>query len=158
MKEPHKAGKAVLVGITIPIFIYVITVVMVIGALSIDGVVIRTWPTLDLIRSFELTGLIFERFDSLLLVVWIMQMFASFTINHYAASLGLSQLFQKNIHPFMYGLLPVIYLISMIPKNINDVFKLGDVIGNIALVLFGFLPLLLLIISKIKGVKYETNL
>lgn len=46
----------------------------------------------------------------------------------------------------------------MIPKNINDVFKLGDVIGNIALVLFGFLPLLLLIISKIKGVKYETNL
>ncbi|GAB1802718.1 spore germination protein [Priestia megaterium] len=158
MKEPHKAGKAVLVGITIPIFIYVITVVMVIGALSIDGVVIRTWPTLDLIRSFELTGLIFERFDSLLLVVWIMQMFASFTINHYAASLGLSQLFQKNIHPFMYGLLPVIYLISMIPKNINDVFKLGDVIGNIALVLFGFLPLLLLIISKVKGVKYETNL
>ncbi|WP_394557801.1 spore germination protein [Priestia aryabhattai] len=158
MKEPHKAGKAVLVGITIPIFIYVITVVMVIGALSIDGVVIRTWPTLDLIRSFELTGLIFERFDSLLLVVWIMQMFASFTINHYAASLGLSQLFKKNIHPFMYGLLPVIYLISMIPKNINDVFKLGDMIGNIALVLFGFLPLLLLIISKVKGVKYETNL
>ncbi|MGP0686210.1 spore germination protein [Priestia aryabhattai] len=158
MKEPHKAGKAVLVGITIPLIIYVITVVMVIGALSVDGVVTRTWPTLDLIRSFELTGLIFERFDSLLLVVWIMQMFTSFTVNHYAASLGLSQLFQKNIHPFMYGVLPVIYLISMIPKNINDVFKVGDMVGNAALVLFGFLPLLLLIISKVKGRKYETNL
>jgi len=158
MKEPHKAGKAVLVGITIPLFIYVITVVMVIGALSVDGVVTRTWPTLDLIRSFELTGLIFERFDSLLLVVWIMQMFTSFTVNHYAASLGLSQLFQKNIHPFMYGVLPVIYLISMIPKNINDVFKVGDMVGNAALVLFGFLPMLLLIISKVKGRKYETNL
>ncbi|MEH6881635.1 spore gernimation protein, partial [Priestia megaterium] len=76
----------------------------------------------------------------------------------YAASLGLSQLFQKNIHPFMYGVLPVIYLISMIPKNINDVFKVGDMVGNAALVLFGFLPLLLLIISKVKGRKYETNL
>ena len=48
MKEPNKAVKAVLVGISIPLIFYVITVVMVIGALSIDGVVTRTWPTLDL--------------------------------------------------------------------------------------------------------------
>ncbi|MDY0941588.1 MULTISPECIES: spore germination protein [Priestia] len=157
MKEPHKAVKAVLVGVMIPLCLYVIAVVMVIGALSVDGVVTRTWPTLDLIRSFELTGLIFERFDSLLLVVWIMQMFTCFNIGHYSASLGLSQLFQKDIRLFMYGLLPIIYLISMIPKTINDVFKLGDMIGNVALVLFGALPLLLLIISKVKGVKYETN-
>lgn len=58
----------------------------------------------------------------------------------------------------MYGVLPVIYLISMIPRNINDVFKLGDMVGNAALILFGFLPVLLLIISKIKGRKYETSL
>src|SRR6478609_518781 len=158
MKEPNKAVKAVLVGTAIPLLLYVITVVMVIGAFSVGGVVTRTWPTLDLIRSYELTGLIFERFDSLLLVVWIMQMFTSFTVNHYAASLGLSQLFKKNIHPFMYGVLPVIYLISMVPRNINDVFKLGDMVGNAALILFGFLPVLLLIISKIKGKKYETSL
>ncbi|MGG3182380.1 spore germination protein [Priestia megaterium] len=158
MKEPNKAVKAVLVGTAIPLAIYVITIVMVIGAFSVDGVVTRTWPTLDLIRSYELTGLIFERFDSLLLVVWIMQMFTSFNVNHYAASLGLSQLFQKNAHPFMYAVLPVIYLISMIPRNINDVFKLGDMVGNAALILFGFLPLLLLIISKIRGRKYETSL
>ncbi|MFF2593150.1 spore germination protein [Priestia megaterium] len=158
MKEPNKAVKAVLVGTAIPLLLYVITVVMVIGAFSVGGVVTRTWPTLDLIRSYELTGLIFERFDSLLLVVWIMQMFTSFTVNHYAASLGLSQLFKKNIHSFMYGVLPVIYLISMVPRNINDVFKLGDMVGNAALILFGFLPVLLLIISKIKGKKYETSL
>ncbi|MFP7159410.1 spore germination protein [Priestia aryabhattai] len=158
MKEPNKAVKAVLIGITIPLIIYVITIVMVIGVLSVDTVVTRTWPTLDLIRSFEINGLIFERFDSLLLVVWMMQMFTCFILSHYCASLGLAQFFQKDIHPFMYGSLPIIYLISMMPKNINDVFKLADMIGNVALVLFGFLPLFLLIISKLKGVKYETNL
>jgi len=57
---------------------YVITVIMVIGAFSVDGVVTRTWPTLDLM--LEITGLIFERFESLLLVIWMMQMFSSFTI------------------------------------------------------------------------------
>lgn len=88
MKKPDKAVKVVLVGLSIPLIFYVITVVMVIGALSIDGVVMKTWPTLELMRSFEIPGLIFERFESFLLVIWIMQIFATFTITFYAASLG----------------------------------------------------------------------
>jgi len=157
MNQPKKAVKAMLVGVSIPLIFYVITVVMVIGALSIDGVVLRTWPTLDLIRSFEISGLIFERFESFLLVVWIMQIFATFTITYFAASLGLAQLSKKSIHPFMFGLLPILYIIAMVPKNMNDLFKLGDFVGNVALFLFGLLPLLLLIISRIKGGKYETT-
>ncbi|MGG0790721.1 spore germination protein [Peribacillus simplex] len=156
MNQPKKAVKALLVGVSIPLIFYVITVVMVIGALSVDGVVLRTWPTLDLIRSFEISGLIFERFESLLLAVWIMQIFATFTITYFAAALGLAQLTKKSIHPFMFGLLPILYIIAMIPKNMNDLFKQGDFVGNIALFLFGLLPLLLLIISRIKGGKYET--
>ncbi|WP_209122701.1 spore germination protein [Alkalihalobacillus sp. BA299] len=157
MEQPNKAVKVVLVGIGIPVLFYVITVVMVIGALSVDGVIMRTWPTFDLIRSFEITGLIFERFESLLLVIWIMQIFSTFTITYYAAALGLAQLFQKNIHPFMYGLLPVIYIIAMIPKNTNDVHTLGDMIGNAALFLFGALPLLLLVVSKLKEGKNDAK-
>jgi spore germination protein len=156
MNQPKKAVKALLVGVSIPLIFYVITVVMVIGALSVDGVVLRTWPTLDLIRSFEISGLIFERFESLLLGVWIMQIFATFTITYFAAALGLAQLTKKSIHPFMFGLLPILYIIAMIPKNMNDLFKQGDFVGNIAMFLFGLLPLLLLIISRIKGGKYET--
>lgn len=151
MKQPNKAVKAVLVGIGIPLIFYLMTVVMVIGGLSVDGVVTRTWPTMDLIRSFEITGLVFERYDSLLLTIWIMQIFTSFTIGYYAAALGLAQLFKKNIYSFMYGLLPVIYIVSMIPKNVNDVFNLGDMIGKVALFLIGIMPLLLLIISRLKG-------
>ncbi|MDQ0200181.1 spore germination protein [Neobacillus ginsengisoli] len=153
MQNPNKAIKSVLIGVSVPLIFYVITVVMVIGALSVDEVVTRTWPTLDLIRSFELTGLIFERFDSLLLVVWIMQMFTTFTISFYVATVGLAQLSNKNVRSFMYGLLPLIYVISMTPKNINYLFKLGDMIGNFALFLFGLLPLPLLIIARWKGRK-----
>ncbi|MBT2667575.1 spore germination protein [Bacillus sp. ISL-4] len=155
MKEPKKAVKALLVGVSIPLIFYLITVVMVIGGLSVDGVVTRTWPTLDLIRSFEVTGLIFERYESLLLVIWIMQMFSAFTIFYYGAALGLAQLFKKSIRPFMYGLLPVIYIIAMIPKNTNDMFKFGDLQGNVALYLFGLLPLVLLMVSRWKVRKHE---
>lgn len=157
MKQPNKAVKAVLIGISIPLIFYVITVVMVIGALSVEGVVTRTWPTIDLMRSFEMPGLLFERFESLLLVIWIMKMFTCFNVGHYAASLGLAQLFQKNIHPFMFGLLPVIYIISMIPKSTNDLFKLGDIMGNFALFLFGLQPLLLLLVLRLKKRKQEVK-
>ena len=116
MEQRNKAVKAILVGISIPLIFYVITVVMVIGALSIDGVVTRTWPTIDLMRSFEISGLIFERFESLLLVIWIMQIFATYTISYYAAALGLAQLFKKGIHPFIFALIPIIYIIAMTSK------------------------------------------
>ncbi|MEH6892633.1 spore germination protein [Bacillus sp. JJ864] len=157
MEKPNKGVKVVLVGTAIPLIFYVITVVMVIGAFSIDGVITRTWPTFDLMRSFEIPGLIFERFESLLLVIWIMQIFSTYTICYYAAALGLAQLFKKNIHSFMYGLLPVVYVIALIPKNTNDLFKLGDMIGNTALFLFGVLPILLLMIVRWRKGKNETK-
>lgn len=153
MQQPEKAVKVVLIGVSIPLLFYVITVVMVIGALSIDGVITSTWPALELMRSFEIPGLIFERFESLLLVIWIMQIFTTFTITYYAAALGMALLFKKKVHPFIYGLIPVIYIIAMVPKNINDLFKLGDIIGNVALILFAVLPLILLIISRLRGGK-----
>jgi spore germination protein len=43
----------------------------------------------------------------------------------------------------------------MIPKNINEVFKMADIIGNFSLPLFSIMPLVLFIISKVKERKYE---
>ncbi|MED4584438.1 spore germination protein [Brevibacillus choshinensis] len=159
MKTPNKATKAVLVGISLPLVFYLITVVIVVGAFSIDGVVTRTWPTIDLIRSFEMTGILFERFESLLLVLWIMQIFSSFSIAYYAASLGLSQIFGQKIRRFQYGLLPLLYIIAMTPKDLNQVFALGNMVGNAALFLFGVLPLFLLIIShwRVKRVDAKSS-
>ncbi|MCM3689734.1 GerAB/ArcD/ProY family transporter [Neobacillus niacini] len=155
MKEKNNITKVPLVGVGIPIIFYTITVVIVIGSISVDAVVSQTWPVLTFIRSFEITGLLFERFDSLILVIWIMQIFASYVIALFIATLGLNQIFPKSTHAFIYSLIPLIYLVSMIPKNINEVFKMAEMIGNLALYLFFIMPLFLFIISKVKERKYE---
>jgi spore germination protein len=157
MKQPDKSVKVVIIATAIPLVFYVVTVVMVIGAFSIDGVVTRTWPTIDLIRSYEFSGLVFERFDSLLLAVWVMQIFSTFIISYFAVSLGLAQLFKKEMLPFTFGVLPIIYIIAMTPKNVNDLFTLGDWIGNAAVFLFGILPLLLLIITRLRRKKDDAK-
>lgn len=150
MSFPKKGMKAMSAGILTSLGIYLITLIMVLGGLSIDGVVTKTWPTLDLMRSFEMEGLIFERFESLLLVIWIMQIFSTYTITHYAASLGCAQLLKKKMQPFMLGMLPVIYIIAMVPQSLDQAFKLGDFLGSASIYLFGAVPVLLLLLCIVR--------
>lgn len=155
MQEQDQIKKAVLIGIGIPLIFYAVIVVMVVGALSVDGVLTQTWPVLTFIRSFEITGLFFERFDSLLLVIWIMQLFSSFIVFYYAASMGLAQLTRKDIRLFNWALIPIVYIIAMLPKNINSLFALGDWLGKYTFCLFGVFPALLLIVSIVRRGKHE---
>ncbi|MFB7139744.1 GerAB/ArcD/ProY family transporter [Gottfriedia sp. NPDC056225] len=151
MKDKKKITKAIVYGISIPFVFYSITVVAVVGAFSVDGVLLQTWPVLTYIRSYDIQGLIVERFDSLLLVIWIMQIFATYIISFYIGSLGMAQIFnKKNMKPFMFGTLPFIYIIAMIPKDINDTLIMADAIGNTAFYLYGIIPLLLLVISFVR--------
>ncbi|NUU75409.1 spore germination protein [Paenibacillus xylanilyticus] len=151
MKSPEKGNKAIIWGTAIPTLIYLVTVVMVVGSLSINGMKTRTWPTLDLMRSFEIQGLIFERFESLLLVIWIMQIFSTFTITLYAASIGCAQLFKrKEILGVMFILVSFIYLVAFLPNDVNETFALGDFVGKASIYLFGILPTLLLLISLVR--------
>lgn len=152
MDKPKKAMRVLVVGTCIPVFFYVAAVVLTIGAFSVDGVVTRTWPFLDLIRSFEVDYLIFERFESLLLVIWIMQIFCTFCIAFYGAALGMSQILNKKFHNCLFALLPVVYVISEIIPSINALFAFGTGIGNWAIVLFGCMPLPLLIIARLRRI------
>ncbi|WP_163100430.1 spore germination protein [Peribacillus alkalitolerans] len=153
MQKQKQAKKATLIGIGIPMVFYVHTLIMVVGALSVSGVLTQTWPVLSFVRSFEITGFFFERFDSLLLVIWIMQLFSTFTIAYFVAVLGLSQLFGKSFHPFSYMVLPVIFLLSMIPTNINELFIMGDWVGKFSIRFFSLISLLLLFVSMIRRKK-----
>lgn len=155
MEHPQQAVKAVLIGFCIPLILYLVTVVMVIGGLTIDSVITSTWPTIDLVRSIEVSGFFFERFEFPLLVIWLMQMFCNFCGFFFNASLGISQVFQVKIQRVILALMPIIFICTMLPKRINDIFGVGDAIGNMGIILFILLPVLLsivLIIRK-KGLK-----
>lgn len=150
MKAPEKGMNALRFGIWIPVLINVITVVFVIGGLGIYATANTTFPTLTLVRSYEYPGLIFERFESLMLVIWIMQMFTSFSITHYAASLGCSAMFKPKRTSIMFVLLPLIYLLSMTPKDLLEVVAVGNFLGIFSLTLFGGVPPILLLISILR--------
>jgi spore germination protein len=85
--------------------------------------------------------------------VWILQIFTTLSLCHYFAGLGLRHVFANEnwFRPFVYGLLPVIYGLGWVPTTINDVFAVGDLLGYLLLGLIVVIPLLLLIIAKMRG-------
>jgi len=157
MQHPEKAIKAVVAGISVPVILYFFTIVFVIGGMSTDAVLRSTWPTIDLLRSFEVSGLFFERLEFPFLVIWTLQMFCNFTCYYYGATIGISQLFNLKYRSVIFGVMPALYISAVIPHRINDVFEVGDLIGWSAAWLFFLIPLPLSIIWLIrrKGLKHN---
>lgn len=152
MEKPRHAIRAVLAGIAIPMLFYMLTVIVVVGVLTIDDVVTLTFPTIELVRSFELTGIFFERYESFLFAVWILQIFTTLSLCHYLSGLGLSQLFRKQkMKLILYGLLPVMFVVALLPNNINDVFTLGYYISYWMIGMAIVIPSLLFAIAKMRG-------
>ncbi|BFT73881.1 GerAB/ArcD/ProY family transporter [Paenibacillus sp. P36] len=157
MSRPEKAGKALLAGISISVFVYLITMIVVLGGIPYEQVATLTWPAISIVRSYELTGFFLERYESLLIVVRLIQVFTGFVMYQYIVSLGLSQTFKKAYYRYIYAVLPVIFIIAMYPKSINQVKALGDIVGSIFFGIIGLLAPILLIITVLRKISYVQN-
>ncbi|MCR8660586.1 GerAB/ArcD/ProY family transporter [Paenibacillus endoradicis] len=136
LNEPKKAIKSFSLGLGLVVVIYMIALILVIGSLSLEAGMLSTWPTIDLVRNYELKGFFFERIEILFLVIWVMQLFCTFSSMYYGASLGLSHVLRYKKRPIILGLLPVCYIFTMVPRNINDITVLGYVISYYCMLLF----------------------
>lgn len=157
MEKKDKAWTALVAGIAIPTIFYAFTCLMVVGGLGVHYVKTLTFPTLALLRSFEVTGILFERFESFLLGVWITQIFTTYVGMHFFASLGLSQITGKNMRYFTYGLAPVIFLIAMTPKDINEFLTMGDFFSYTQVFIVAVLVPLALVIAWLKKQLFSSN-
>lgn len=148
MEKPEKAGRIMGLGIGMAAVFYSTAVILCIGAFTVDGVMTRTWPFFDLSRSVEVKFLLLERFESFLLAIWIMQIFAIFSIVFSIAALGLTQIMKISRAKSLYVLLPVIYLISQLPKDMSELIIFGGWIGKAHFALFSCMPIFLFMLSR----------
>ncbi|MCH5583761.1 spore germination protein [Shimazuella sp. AN120528] len=150
LKEPQKAVKVSIIGIVIPLFFYVTTFLLTIGSLGVEGTVIKTWPVIEVFRQFEYTGILFERFETFMLAIWILKIFTSFIVSYFFAVIGFSQLANIEMVSIIYFTAPIIYLITMSPKNINDLFHFGNLFGYIGACFIILVPTALFLITICK--------
>lgn len=117
----------------------------------------QMWPVLEMMDTINLPGSFIERQDAFIMTFWIISIFMIVNSSIFFSSLILKDTIKKGTHKtYIYLFIPIIYLISLIPKNIGEVYKYMELFYKYFGILYLFLiPLILLIIAKFRGVKNE---
>ncbi|MGF7534434.1 spore germination protein [Bacillus mexicanus] len=132
MRNPKQAKKAVALGIMTSTVFYSITLLIVIGSMSVAEAKTVTWPTISLIHALEVPGIFIERFDVFLQLTWTAQQFACMLGSFKGAHIGLTEIFHlknKNNAWLLTAMLAVTFFLTLYPKRLNDVFHYGTLLG-----------------------------
>ncbi|MCY9065531.1 spore germination protein [Bacillus inaquosorum] len=149
MKKKKYTFRYASIGFLIPIVLYILTYIIVVGALTAPEVKTLIWPTISLFQSFELKGIFIERFESFLLIVWIIQFFTTFVIYGYFAANGLKKTFGLSTKKSMMLIGAAVYYFSLWPDDSNQVMMYSDYLGYIFIGVF-LLPFILFFIVALK--------
>ncbi|MCT4545169.1 MAG: spore germination protein [Vallitalea sp.] len=113
----------------------------------------QIWPVMTIMQSIRLPGALIQRQDALMVSFWIMTVFL--LINGYLFFAGLlikkiANLKEQNF--LILPLIPIVYLISLMPDNIVETYEWLTFMNRYVSLLFLLpIPLILLIAAKIKG-------
>ncbi|MGG4455463.1 GerAB/ArcD/ProY family transporter [Brevibacillus porteri] len=154
MKNPQEGARAVTLGLSIPILLYMTIYMFVIGVFSADVATNLTYPTIELAKEVEIPGGFFERVESIFFTIWIMTIFNTCAMWLDITVLNLSSMF-FNVHKTVWVLIlsPVIYFVAMLPQNLVDFFTFADSVTYFGIAVVYLCPILLLVIAVLRGVK-----
>ena len=153
MKNKNKIVSYGIAGMVVPIIIYTSLVFVAIG---IDGALATSdliYPTVQLARRIALLGSFIEKFDIFFIIFWILAVFTSAITFLYMASISVTRLAGlRNYKPFIFMLVPFIYIIAILPQNIVQISMLtqsADYAG--ILMVSSSVPMLLISLIRKKG-------
>lgn len=154
MRKPEKAPVASLVGVGIPLLLYLAVYLATIGVFTNDGAANIQYPTVELAKEIEIPGQFFERFESVFFTIWLMTVFNTTSVALDIATICMRSLFAKlrKISAICIAL-PLMYVVGMLPEDVGEVGTFGEWLSYFGLALVSFVPLSLLLIAKAKGVK-----
>ncbi|ERI94835.1 spore germination protein [Clostridiales bacterium oral taxon 876 str. F0540] len=111
------------------------------------------WPTITLIRAIVIPGAFIERWEGIVMALWVLFYFTTFVNMYYFSGDIVKEAFKLHDIKLSSALIaPIIYIIALYPQNIAEVYDTSSKITPI-LSAFSFiiLPLILLFTSKLKG-------
>ncbi|UKS23869.1 spore germination protein [Paenibacillus sp. HWE-109] len=158
MNCPQKAPKAVVIGVFLPVVGYTVIYLTCVGVFSQMALMEITYPVVELAKEVYIPGEFFERLESIFFTIWIMAAFTTTVMAYDCTIYALQSLFTKPKHKtWVFVLSPIIYLMSMLPKNMSDFSKMGPIISYFGIVVSMLFPMLIHIVAKLRGVKSDVS-
>lgn len=152
MKTPNKALKASFWGIFISGGLYLLFVIATVAVFGPEEIKQIFWPTLELARTTTLPGNILQRLDVIFLAVWVTAVFTTLFSSYYFTIHSVKELFSLKDHKLLsYFILPFVFIIAMIPRDILQMYEIIQYVGRIGLLITILYPGLLLFIDFFRG-------
>lgn len=144
--------KSSLKGLAIVGIIYTGIFIVTLGQYGSKQLQRQTFPTLSFIKEIDLPGFFIENLDGFVIAVWILIIFATMGAYYYSAGKVLACLSAtKNHDIFILPLLPIIYIISLLPENIVTLEeKLGNAVNYTGIIVILLVPAIIYSIGYFK--------
>ncbi|WP_373895268.1 GerAB/ArcD/ProY family transporter [Virgibacillus natechei] len=154
VKQPAKAPKKAVLGMCIPIVLYILLFVVSIGVFGNAVTSNLLYPVIELGKVVEVPGGFFQRFESVFFVIWIMAIFNSTAMALDIGVFAMNSIFKNTLKvKLIFILAPIVYFISMYPETIVEVDTFAKIVGYTAFLFTVFTAVLLLVTAKWRGVK-----
>ncbi|MFL0195576.1 Ger(x)C family spore germination protein [Clostridium sp. WILCCON 0269] len=149
VKNKSSINKIALKSVIFITLFYVIVVVFVLAIFSKEQTKILLWPTITMINSINIQGAFIERWEGIVMAIWIIFYFTTFSNVYYLSSDIIRDVFKLDDIKLSSAIIaPAIYIVALYPQNIAELYSIGDkfvpvlflysvVILPIAILLFG---------------------
>ncbi|CAG7619151.1 endospore germination permease [Paenibacillus allorhizosphaerae] len=154
MKQPRKPVKLAVIGMGIPVVLYLVFFLVTIAVLGLEVTSNVPFPSIELAKynEIQVLGMIFERFESVFFVVWIMAIISTAMIGLDVAVVGLQSVFPRmNKRNWIFMLTPFVYVASFVPKDQSELNAFGNFLSYTGLVTGCVIPTILLIVALKKN-------
>ena len=150
--EPNKSLGYSVKGIAFVMIIYLVTFFITLSEFGVHELKRQVWPSITLMREIDLPGFFIENIDAIIMTLWILVIFGTMGPIMYASGVALSKVFNTKKHDFfILPLVPIIYLLSLIPENLSKTYMYMEKTTNyLAIFVIFIFPLGLYIISLLK--------
>ncbi|MBU5590290.1 spore germination protein [Clostridium sp. MSJ-4] len=152
VKNKCTANKASIKAIGFTTVFYGIINIFCIAILSREETKKLLWPTISMITSIDIPGLFVERWEGVVMALWILFFFTTFINSYYFSCDIIKNTFKlQDIRLSILISMPLIYIMALFPKNLYVVRFFTKYILRPLIVLTAIvLPLLFYFIGKVK--------
>jgi spore germination protein (amino acid permease) len=152
LNKKNKVEKTVLKGIIFIAIFYILVTVFSLAIFSVRESKVLLWPTITMIKALEIEGSFVERWDGLMMALWVLFFYTTFTNIYYFAADTLKKILKlKDVKIICLITAPLIYFTALYPSNIAVVYQIITTIIPVYSAIFIIvLPTTLYIISLIK--------
>ncbi|EDS78179.1 GerAB/ArcD/ProY family transporter [Clostridium massiliodielmoense] len=153
VKKKREVMKVTYRGLIFVVVFYCIVSITTVIVFSKSYISQLLWPTITMLSTVNLPGTFVERWEGAIMAFWFIFFFTTYVNLYYFSSEVVKDVFHlEDIKISVIVVTPIIYLLSLYPQNIAEVYKIKEKFSPyIGLGVMVILPILLLIIGTIKS-------